>query len=111
LRSTDFGAFSDSGRYLTGPEKTILSKALAHLTDFRVSVTPTVDKINGIDVISRSVSKIDKFLEFLAAEFSATHPHFVDDITDIKTLIDRNLNNLKISSNNSFIIDAGMLKP
>jgi hypothetical protein len=111
LRVTDFGAFSGSGRYLTGPEKMIINKALAHLTDFRVSVAPTIDKIDGIDVISRAVSKMEMFLDFLATEFSATHPHLVDDIRGTKTLIGRNLNNLKISSNNTFTISAGMLMP
>jgi hypothetical protein len=110
LRVADFGVFAHSGRYLTRTERQILNKALAHLTDFRITEAPEVDTIDGTEAIAKAVNKIEKFLEFLANEFSLTHPHLIEGIENTKQLMLLNLNDLKQTQNGQLIISARLLR-
>jgi hypothetical protein len=115
LRATDFGAFQDMGIYLEPAERDILNKALAHLTDFRISthqktVVPSpADELDVFDVTTRAVARIAKFLDFLGINFAASHPHLTESIAETKTLLTLRLATWKRGCGGRFVVKAGIL--
>ena len=115
LRATDFGAFQNMGSYLQPAERTILNKALAHLTNFRISPhqrtasAPSMDELNGLDITTRAVAKIEKFLDFLSIAWAASHPNLVESFRDTKSFATRKLETLRRESKGQFVVKAGIL--
>jgi hypothetical protein len=115
LRATDFGAFQDMGSYLQPSEREILNKALAHLTDFRIStkqkavVPPPANELDVFDITARAVAMSAKFLDFLSITFATFHPHLTACVTETKNLLTLRLATWKRECGGRFVVNAGLL--